>query len=194
MSQYPQEPQQPGDAQPPPPPQYPYDYGYDYAPPLPQTKWPKVIGIIAIVLASLALFGGLCGIVQQVAGDFWPTPDSDPFELPPWWETYGLVNQLVGFAVAAVLLAGGIMLVRRRPAARPLLLGYSAFVIILTVANGFLTYLLIAQLTADGAPQELVRTMSVAVVIGSILGLAWPMFLIIWLMRRPIRDEVATWQ
>jgi hypothetical protein len=171
---------------PPPPPPPP--------PPYPQrpSSWPKVIGIISIVLAGLGLICTPIGLAtRQAAG---PAGAEAMAGAPAWYATYQVVSALAGIVVAALLLVAGILLCKRRPAGRTMHIAYAILNIVVAVGN------VIAAVTAasniDTGPNEAALFVPVLIggmVVGLVIGLAYPVFLLVWFTRTKVRDEVAAW-
>ncbi len=104
--------------------------------------WPKVIGTISIVWASLGLLCGGCGMIFLVA---MPTfmkgavEKLGPMPPPMLPSPEQMVLGGIGFLWAIVLLVAGITTVTRRPIGRPLHLIHGAVAIILGVLAIFFT-------------------------------------------------------
>ncbi len=179
----------PPPAPPPPPTSGALDDDLFAAPP----AWPKVIGIISIVLGALNLTCMGCNVLNLAV--FMPMAESQMKEpIPPpmqpgplHWALMGL-----GFVLALLLLAAGIVTVMRRPAGRALHLGYALVSIPLTIASVAIQVQQIndmAQWAAnnpDSAWAQQLNAPGAAVgqwaglIIGTALGLAYPTFLLIW--------------
>jgi hypothetical protein len=91
-----------------------------------QPAWPKVIGIIAIVIAGYGLFANGMGLfASQVMGSIFKAgvPQSGFMEeMMPRMAKYTLVNSIGCLVLACLLMAAGIVLLYRRPPARGLFL------------------------------------------------------------------------
>lgn len=181
----------------------PRDYQPDLLPDEPP-KWPGAVGVISIVWAALGIVCGGCGVLSpvimktflaQAEQQFGPMPDvMKPGALQ-------VVLAGVSLAWAFLLLAAGIMLALRKPAARPLHLLYAVGSVILTVIStilGVMAQLALrewvqnnpdnqwAQQAAQQPPIAAYATIAFSVV----LGLAWPVFCLIWFgaVKRSARD------
>lgn len=165
---------------------------------LPQPQWPKVLGIVGIVMASYGLLAGLWGLVQakrMMAGP--PTasmPSAVPESLQPWMRSLGAASLLL----AALLLVASIGLLRRRAWSVRTLLAWAGMKAGLVVVST----VLIARIVAEGMPSQPGPAMSpwmmnVILVAGSCVGLpvglAVPVFTLIWFNRSQVKDEVANW-
>jgi hypothetical protein len=155
-------------------------------PPIPSV-WPKVIGIISIVLASLGL---ICTPISWLTTTFVTHAHEVMKVFPEWWSTYTTVSSVVGIFMALILLGAGITTLMRRGIGRSLHLVYGAAGILIAIGN-----VVVIAMTLLGAEME--GPMRVAfiggIVVGVPLGMIYPVFLIIWFLRSKIRQEVAAW-
>lgn len=169
------------------------------------SSWPTVLGVIAIVLGALAVVGAVWQLVMPfVLGTFLDSlsagQTADPFAIQrnPWM----LVIQVIGLILAGVLIAIGVMLLQRRRRARRLGLAWAGIDII-HVFVGVGTGYLLQQ--AQWAQQQQSGTGTAAIDsseqigaliglgIGLIFGCALPVFMLIWLKRPKIKDEMMQW-
>lgn len=166
-----------------------YDANFDDLKPLP--KWPKVVGIISIVLASLGLICNGCSAGMSAAAEtmlgmaeeqMGPAPDV----MKP--STGMIAVAVASFMWSGVLLVAGILTVARNPAGRITHLVYAVGGIILTCAS---TYLGLKSLEAVGEwarqnpdnqwAQNASPTMGmISITIGIVIGLGWPLFCLVW--------------
>ncbi len=89
-----------------------------------------------------------------------------------------------------ILLAGGILLLRRRAVARNLLLAYACAALAIGIVR-------IAVMLAShdfGATHEMLGARMVGRLCGAGAIIAYPVFLLVWLMRAKIRQEVLAWR
>lgn len=152
-------------------------------------SWPKVVGIVSIVWGSLGLLGGVCGGISIL---FLPTfmgAQYDANNLPPTM-VFGPVKLgmlLGGLILTAFLLFAGIATLRRLEFGRTAHLVYAWASLPLIAIN-------LWQQWADVTALELwIRENPkspfaqggttggyIGLVAGLVLGLAWPMFTLIW--------------
>lgn len=185
---------------PPPLPEPAAAYPVAYAPYVKPSAWPKVIGIISIVIGGLGLLQQAGGLVASLAmGGASTTPPG----WPQWAQAYSMAAGVAMMAASGLLIAAGVQLVRRRPVARTLHLVYGlakVLIAIVALAVGLhLTRLMLAEMTASASPPPGVGGMMeamviVGVVIGFLIGVAYPVFLFIWFSRKKIRQQVAAWR
>lgn len=193
MSQYP----------PPPPTSGTFDDDVFAPPPV----WPKVIGIISIVLGSIGLTCGGCGALSMVV--FLPMAESQMGEPVPPPMQLGVLHWLlmgVGMALAVLLLVAGIVTVMRRPEGRTLHLLYAALNIPITMASAAIQVRQInemAQWAANNPDSMWAKQQNMpgggvgqwaGLVFGVVLGLSYPVFLLIWfgLVKRRKEDMTGT--
>jgi hypothetical protein len=206
QDQYGQGPQEPMFSPPPDAPMH--DAGYVD---VPETSWPKVIGIISIVLASLGL---ACYGCQSVSTIFQPMMvGAMPEEMrPPAPSTmqmaYSIATYCISFLLSLLLLFAGIATLKRKPSGRSLHVLWSVLkVVVSLISFGFAVML--AEEIADqvnaqmqqqsqqtGQPPMFEMTpgmMIIASAVTTAIMLIWPVFLLIWFNRGKVKDEVSTW-
>lgn len=163
-------------------------------------KWPKVIGIISIVLAGLGLGCGGCGVAMLMGGSsfFMKMAEQQMGPIPAvMLPTLGQkVQGCLGVAWAVILLVAGIQTVRRRYAGRLLHLVYGLGTIPLFVWGVKLqldTMAAIGQWSQANpgnpwAQQQSPMGQWIGLAIAVILSLPWPLFCIAWfgfIKRKP---------
>ncbi len=155
--------------------------------------WPKVIGIISIVWASLGIFCTGCGALGGVFGMQALKANPEVGELPPTME-FGPVDFAlggIGLALAILLLVGGIFLLSRKPSSRPIHIFYALASIAVSIgatvnAFGKMEAMnkwvqenpdsMFAGAGSTGAPAM------AGAFIGAVVGLAYPAFLLVWFL------------
>jgi hypothetical protein len=160
---------------------------YEYVVQQNPTVWPKVIGIISIVFASLGI---VCTPISLGMNAVNPASKKAMEMFPDWWHSYTLFTSFLGIAFAILLLVAGISLLRRRPSGRPLHLIYAGVTVIVTIVG---TVVMVLMINTDSMPAAGRTGMMIGVVSGVFFGSAYPVFLLIWFLRPRIRDEVAFW-
>lgn len=172
----------------------------EYALPADPPAWPKAIGIISIVFASLSLLCGACGLFQNISaiaqgGAKIQLPNAQPVTLPPP-PMLSVVLQVASVLWAIMLLIAGIMTLRRTPAGRLIHLVYAGVAIILTIAGTFIGWAAFQQTVAAVQKEPSMKQMAgmmQGIAYGSFciiltLGLGYPAFLLVWfgaIKRRP---------
>lgn len=172
------------------PPQMPYPQtptGY-YVPQPKRSVWPTVIGVISIILAAMGL---LCGPVMTVINAYNPATQKVYEFLPDWYRTWEIGSMFVGIVFSTILLIGGILLLKRRPAGRTLHLLCAALSILIAMVNGLVLASVIGNTAGMPGPMRL--GMIGGALGGSCGGLIYPVFLLIWFLRGAIRQEVDGW-
>ncbi len=176
-------------------------------------NWPKVIGTIAIVLGSGGIFVGLWTAATPFGMRFfkWAMEQSQPSGIVdsqvavmeagiPWT----VASSLIATSIAILLLLGGIRLNKRKRSSMRLLKFWAVMripvVVIVTIAAVLMQEL---QFEIMGQSPGLTPMsfgggfFDVMIVVTLVFGLAWgwafPVFLLIWLSRGKIKNEVAGW-
>lgn len=164
-------------------------------------SWPGVIGTVSIIWGSLGLLCNSCGLIMQLAQPLMinmAPPEQraqieaqqPPPELRPGLVEYGAMISKV--PLAAILLAAGIALVRRRLVGRTLHLVYSwmaiGIAVLLLVATaivlpGKLAFLKEHPQTGPGAFFMSRDFIIGATVFGTVIVTAWPIFCLIWFLK-----------
>lgn len=170
-------------------PQPPVQSDFDLPAALP--AWPKVVGIISIVLASLGLTCGTCGVgmlafLPQILKMAEQQMGPAPTVMFPGPMLVGITA--LGVLWSVVLMVAGIMTVKRKPAGRIAHLLYAPVSVLLTIVSTAVNWQYQSGVSAwaaanptDKWAQQHNSTGSfVGMAIGVIIGLGWPIFLLIW--------------
>lgn len=163
---------------------------------LPPPAWPKVIGVISMLLAGLGLVCGGLGFAFNMfgAGMMEGALQGAP---PPPTMVFGPVDYAVtgiGLILAVLLLFAGILLFGRRPIARPLHLIYSVCSIPLSLysvissmdkqaaavqwARDYPDNPIAQQMNAGGGANQVGMIVGLALGLG--LGVGVPLFYFVW--------------
>src|SRR4051812_8453760 len=179
-----------------------------YTPGPSQPVWPTVIGVIAIAAGAIGILGGLGGLLSPLFMGFAGTAHP---EAPPGiagmreWFPWMIASALLNAAIAAVLLAGGIGLVTRRPWSARVLLAWAMVRIPVVILASILGYFVQEAsfrsmqqqpARAGGAmPAVVMHGMLAGGVIFALLwGWALPGFMLVWFSRSRIRQQGAAWR
>jgi hypothetical protein len=165
--------------------------------------WPKVVGIISIVLASLSLICGGCGLVQNViglvqGGKDVEMPNSAAIHIPPP-SVLSVGLGALGWVWAVVLLVAGIMTVKRHAKGRLVHLVYAGVSIVLTigsVAVGMAEMQRVFDAFGQNAKLAqmagMIKIFTYAVMCFAVtLGLGYPLFLLTWFGMMGKRPEAG---
>jgi hypothetical protein len=171
-----------------------------------ESKWPTGVGVTSIVFGGLGLLCYGCQSLSTAAQPFLlgAIPED---QRPPAPQGVQLVFQVVQLCLAWVLsvwlLVGGIGLVRRRAWARGHLVAWSFAKIVLTLVSTVVGLLFLDalvqqindQMSAQGpSPFTFTRGMMIGIMVVSLVWFfVWPVFLILWLGRASVKDEVERW-
>ncbi|NNE90036.1 MAG: DUF4064 domain-containing protein [Verrucomicrobiales bacterium] len=176
-----------------------------------RSRWPLVFGIIATIFGALTLLMLLLAPlgmksnennIRQLEAQGVELPDN---YLEEFKSTTVIVS--VGNAfLAAILLTGGILLVKRKKMASPVLQGWSVLKIFVGGYLAYLNYKVSSILTTkaiagaaggDPSAEQFTEFFSSMMGVGYICGFIWlgalPVILLIWLNRKPIKDDIASW-
>ncbi len=160
-----------------------------------RSRWPTVIGIIAVVFGALGVFDEC---LDQVSNMFFASlgdstqgmseEDKAEFEAMRQYAVPTVIMTVVGTVLSAWLLVAGIGVLRRRPWSRGAAVGWAVAKILYTIPLSVLGYFIIK------AQFEAMEPIWAAVWGCSTLW-AWalPLFLIIWFRRAPVKTEVERW-
>jgi hypothetical protein len=116
------------------------------------------------------------------------------------WSEWIVSSSLLRTALATLLLATGIGLLKRRSWARPIGRAWAAARIVVAPVEAYVGHLMQMESLdwmVQHGPSPPPAVMGIAFVAGAFVGLAWawalPVFMLVWLSRRKIREELAGW-
>ena len=130
-----------------------------------------------------------------------PFQHLNPFDemshIPEWVEYGQMAFQVLSLVTAGLLLWAGISLLQRRRRGRGLHLAYVPLQTLAVVGTAAVTVAFMHSIRAPGAPpffRRMIAMQSVFSVIMQLLsGLAYPVFLLIWFVRKNVRAQVRQW-
>lgn len=163
--------------------QFPYSPG-QFVPRVNRSPIPKVIGILMIIFASLAMLANLVGLANS------SNPALDHLEAWRTFERVSVIMGLIQLPISVFQLVTGIWLVKYKAGAPKLALIYGLLAAVHTIANavivfGFVKPALEAAMKGLGGMNGMMsNVIGASVVFGSIIGLAWPI-VILTLTSRP---------
>ena len=174
-----------------------------------RSAWPTVIGIFAVIIGGYdALENAVGAAVLLVLRQFADvtTSLSHPrlaqpkavFEAMTRYSAEMAALSGVVVLLSIVLMVAGIALLSRRPNVPRLLVGW-AILKIPVVVGATVVYVMygMAVFSADSGGPDAPALRIIMALYGSsgrlVWGLAFPTFILIWFLRRPIRAEVAEW-
>ncbi len=184
------------------------------SPSAPRSKWPTIVGVLAIIFGSYGILEHLCGLgtvlaigplVDWIAGF---APPEDASHLAAFRQAttqYAIPTVLLNaflLANAVLLLVAGIGCARRQGAVRPKMLLYAAVEVFLSVVSAVLAFQ-VAETVADvmrevdgagGVPAQFSTAINAGeAVMGLLFAAIWPVFLLVWFTRRSVVEEVGAW-
>lgn len=187
---------------------------YRGVPPRP-TTWPKVIGIIVMVVG---VGGGFMGL-WSVASSFMTEMLAKMSNLPPdfylKWRPFMLGSGVGAVLLATLLFLGGLLLLWRKRFALVVLMGWAGLKVLHGFVSSYFGYKMqqeqmplimeqqakMMEQAGAGGNAEVMGMVSnvseIAALAGLVFGLLWvmilPLFLFIWFARPKIWREVAGW-
>ncbi len=177
------------------------------------SRWHKTLGIIAIVFGALgcaqAAIAPFSLIITKNQMEKFVAQGSDQMSVDAYLEqlsTISIQGSIAAAVLGIALLSGGIMLLKRKPKASILLQIWAVAKMLVgsytTYASMSLTKLQMSIMTSSGALGDdggatLNQFTAVAVKVGAVVGLIWlaalPIFLLIWLNRAKIKEDIRSW-
>lgn len=174
----------------------------DFAPIVEVPTWPKVVGIISIVFASLGLVCGTCGIgmlafmrpmLKMAEEQMGPAPSV----MFPGPAVVGI--GVLSVAVTVLLLVAGIATLKRRASGRMLHVVYAGISLVVALISTLLNWQYqsgvlawaAANPTDKWAQQQNPVSAYSGMVIGICFGIAYPIFLLVWFGIMGKRPEVG---
>ncbi len=180
-------------------------------PPLGQapSSWPMVIGILAIVFGVMAmiqsLFAALSPIVLNAVGRLMPKSQAASLAVAQKWLWWTYASGALAGVLGLLLLCAGVSILKRRRRAARLVRAWAGLKLLyalLAVAIGF--FMIPDQLAAMRQDPNLAKSpvlsgplVEVMMFVGVALGMLWiaalPVFMLVWLGRRKIKEELSSW-
>ena len=187
--------------------------GEDFEP-TPTSKWPKVFGIISIVIAILGLLLQTCGVLGVVFNEWAMGLAGLKVEMPPVMKMVAAGSYCVYLVLGILLLMGGISLLQRKPGCLKLLKAWVVLRLIVAALGLGLAFLVLPaniemqrqindsmneRLVEVGRPEQpfdedaiYVRTLLMTG-LGLVVTLIYPVVLGLYISRQKITDEVSEW-
>ena len=176
-------------------------------------KWPKTVGIIALVFGILGVLQtataplGIMMMEKQM--DAFTTAGASEEDVASYFEKFKSMTtqSSISLGVLAILLSvGGLMLLKKRRGSSLVLQIWAVLKILVggffSFQNVSLTRLQMDIMTAGGAMKgagaaEMNQVFDFAIMGGLIFGMLWlaafPIFLLVWLNRSVVKEEVQRW-
>ena len=169
-----------------------------------RATWPTVLGTIAIIFGAGGLLSGVWGIVAPRAMEalvsFAPGSAPESFratlDVMNAWRVWTTLLALLSVGAAGLLLAAGILLIKRRAKAITVLKIWAVIRLPLVVAGSALGLVLQnAMREVPDAPSVPFAEVMAATgaVFGLLFGCALPVFFLIWVARERVKAEVRRW-
>ncbi len=169
-------------------------------------SWPSVLGTIAIIFGVLGILGGIFGLfgpaIMRAVSSVMPKNAPTGLEAYDDWSGWMRASSVVAMLIAALLLVGGIRLYRRRGSSVRIIRRWAVIKIVYAIGATAVNYQIqqeqfeaMAQGGGGAATPVQMAGVMAAVTVGiSVLWLcALPVFMLIWLSRRKVREEFGGW-
>ena len=151
----------------------------------------KVIGIIAVLHASLALIGFVVSAIMLLASGTPVDPTMIAIKSNGFLYTWALGSSAIGFALAMLLLFAALALMSMRAWARKAMLLWALAWMFLNVGGIVINiayhYPLLEQ-NANIAPQTVMLAKVMGLGSSALLGIAWPIVAIAYLRRASVKQ------
>ena len=173
------------------------------------SAWPKVIGIVIIVLASFSVLGGIWALLMPFLMESLQAsmPPAQRAQMATSMErtASAVMSMLLYMVLGGALFVTGIGLVRRRQWSIRFCRYWSFAKIVVVLGTSLLWFVeypenmrkMQEMQQASGTSGMPVWSYEAIGFVGLAFGLIWgcalPVFLLIWLGRRKINQEVAAW-
>lgn len=153
-------------------------------------SWPSVVGALAVAFAVLNILGALCSAWLSV---FVPAAflarEGYSYDVP--WLSWDVAGSLAEVAILMLLVVGGLMFIRRKPAAVALTKTWA----VLAVIHAIIGTLLHSTTPSNNEPLlRILGIIPVGIVVGFLPVFGPPVLFWIWLSRESVEWEVSQWQ
>jgi len=179
---------------------------YDSLPP-PRSSWPKVIGIISIIFGSFGLLCYGCNSAVTIAQPWLAgmvPADQQPVTIQGMQLVFSIFVACGSFLLSLLLLIGGFALTMRKYWSVGALKWWAILRILLAFISTIIGFAYleetIQQLNDQFAQQSMSMPMTftnslmiMSIILGLLMALIWPVFLLIWSARSSVRREIESW-
>jgi len=155
-----------------------------------RSRWPTAIGVISTILGALGVLCAPVSLLMKLVKPGMMRQDPMLGRMPEWFRSYQICSDLVGIVMWAFLLIAGIRLLKRRSVGRSLHIAYAWIGVALTIVG---TAVMAYATSSVDLPPGFMTLFAVSIALGVALGLAYPIFLLVWFSRPKIRQEVEGW-
>ena len=160
--------------------------------------WPTVVGIVSLCVAGLFGLMTIVGLLMNVLGLGNVQQRQMMANMPDSFKTNQWLSGLFTIATYVVLAIGGVMLLKRRRAARTLHVAYALMGILMAIVGlvVMITMMNHMPLPPNAPPQAqamLKPIMAIGAIFGMVFALAYPTFVLIWFTRPKVAQHIQTW-
>lgn len=182
----------------------PMSSDFDMHAPLP--GWPKVVGIISIVWASLGMLCNTCGVLGQAMQgavvNMVPPEQQEQMkaQMQAGQSPLVILSYVIGVVASILLLVAGIQTLRRNASGRMLHLAWAVISLLLAIFGGIVGWQQMntnlahtLQNDPNAAQAQGAATGIAYVMFGCImvLTLIWPVFCVVWFGMKGKRPEAG---
>ncbi len=165
-----------------------------------RSTWPTVLGTIAIIFGAGGILSGAWALVAPTVMEALVSsgPGSPPESLREMldvmsaWRVWTTLLALLGVGAAGLLLAAGVLLIKRRRKAISALRIWGVLKISLAVA-GSAFGLVLQDTLREVTEAPSMAFAEVMTVFGLLYGCALPVFCLIWIARERVKTEIRRW-
>ncbi len=143
-----------------------------------------IFGILNIGFALLGLLGLLFSVLIVPHMNGGKNPMLEQMNSSPGYAAWMRISTPLGGVVSLILLAAGVGLLMLQNWARIVSIGYGVYTIIMCIVGSIVMVNLFSTLAAQSPAPQLFRVfMAIGMVFGLLIGLAYPILLIIFMTR-----------
>ena len=178
------------------------------------TKWPMIIGVLAIVLGVFNSVCNVCGVFAPVLQDslekLLPAGAMSEAKTEERWVPWVAGASGIALLLGIMEIIGGGGLMKRAPWSPRILRTWAVLAIVAAVASSAMYYKIESEKPSSFAvatsgpgatttfptsmPAQVEKAMlGVGMCMGTGFVIAFPVFVLIWLGRETIREEIRTW-
>jgi hypothetical protein len=156
-----------------------------HRPTLSKPKWSTPIGVISIVFGCLGILGVLLNFVN-------PQAQKIMRHFPEWYQSFAtIISPIAGVLTSGWLIAAGEATLKLRPYTRVLNLLYAFVQVVWLAVSMSLLHSVMGE-AADQLSGLEAAAMRMAATVGWV-GLAYPVFLLVWFFRRTVAEQIERW-
>lgn len=185
---------------------FPYQAPAAVAPPAPGPTQQRptgvtVFGILSIVLGIFGLMGIVFGVVFMVLSGFietGPNPVLDAMQGNRGYQVFSFVSMVLGAVFTTLLVVAGVGMLKMKPWSRKLSVVYSLYAIVSAIAGLIINVTLVfgpaLNEAAPGPDRMGLMFGMISTIVGSVIGVIYPVALLIYCWRRQTIATFESWR